>query len=472
MPRRSHSRESSISSLASAKLLNIAKGPGPLSSNPPTKRLTVKTVRFSKPNPIRSVTAPPRLTKQHSIKRDTATFTATATFTIPMRSREKYSTVAGAPKFLPLGEERKGLFDKELPAPPVVVEVFPENERKEEEMTALPRAQSLSIDEETQAMTQEFDGDLETNHSLPSRATLRNCQDIPIFDSTGKEHRFGDLWEDDHNSQKRVLIIFIRHFFCGVRVFSLVSKIILTLSFLQNCQEYIRTLSSQLPPSSLPPNTSIAVIGCGAHSLIPTYTELTSSPYPIYADPSRRLYSQLGMAKTLSLGKKDPEYIQHSLMVGAWQSIVQGLKRVGEGDVLKAGDMRQVGGEFLVEGGKVSWCHRMRNTRDHAEISELRSVLGILDATPAGNEQKPEPKQISSEQPRRRLPQRRWTTSTIARSISRTSQHWVEKRTGGRASGRTTRNRSASAGATGKRSSATTPDLPSGTGELERGKSK
>lgn len=225
-------------------------------------------------------------------------------------------------------------------------------------------------------------------------------------------------------------------------------------------------MSKQLPPSSLPPNTTLAIIGCGAHSLIPTYAELTSSPYPIFADPSRRLYSLLGMTKTLSLGKKDPEYIQHSLALGVWQSIIQGLKRVGEGDVLKAGDMRQVGGEFLIEGGKVTWCHRMRNTRDHAEIPELQSVLGVtqISPSPSVKEEKAEQKTTtttgSGQTPRRRPPQRRWTTSTIARSITRTSQHWVAKGTGGgqRGSSRT-RSRSSSAGSTGKRASMT-PDLP------------
>ncbi|PVH70590.1 hypothetical protein DL98DRAFT_597695 [Cadophora sp. DSE1049] len=30
-----------------------------------------------------------------------------------------------------------------------------------------------------------------------------------------------------------------------------------------------------------------------------------------------------------------------------------------------------------VEEKRVTWCHRMRNTRDHAEIPELREVLGL-----------------------------------------------------------------------------------------------
>lgn len=56
--------------------------------------------------------------------------------------------------------------------------------------------------------------------------------------------------------------------------------------------------------------------------------------------------------------------------------------------MLSAGDFWQVGGEFLFEtDGHVSWCHRMRNTRDHAELDQLRKELqmggGESDSTPA-----------------------------------------------------------------------------------------
>ena len=46
--------------------------------------------------------------------------------------------------------------------------------------------------------------------------------------------------------------------------------------------------------------------------------------------------------------------------------------------MLSGGAPRQVGGEFVFEGGKVLWCKRMRNTRDHAEIPEIKQHLGLL----------------------------------------------------------------------------------------------
>jgi hypothetical protein len=109
------------------------------------------------------------------------------------------------------------------------------------------------------------------------------------------------------------------------------------------------------------------------------YIATTSCPFPVYADPSHKLYDYLGMTRTLNLGKK-PNYIHSNLFVTSVQSVVQSLKT---GDkALKGGDFKQVGGEFLFEDGKVKWVHRMRNTRDHAEIEDLRRVIGLDDQKP------------------------------------------------------------------------------------------
>lgn len=187
----------------------------------------------------------------------------------------------------------------------------------------------------------------------------------------------------------------------------------------QNCQEYLRTLCASITPSSLPPSTSIVVIGCGSPTLIPMYIEQTACPYPIYADPTRRLYNILGMTMTLSLGKKGPDYIQHTLVAGMVKSIVQGVKRIGSGDALQAGDMRQVGGEFLFSSTsrldekkskvEVTWCHRMKNTRDHAEVPVIHELLGL----------------DSSDGNSRSRPQRRWTTANLARTLSNRRSSWM-----------------------------------------------
>ena len=167
---------------------------------------------------------------------------------------------------------------------------------------------------------------------------------------------------------------------------------------LQNCQDYLRFLSQSITTSalaSLSPPTSIIVIGCGTASLIRDYITFTDTPFPVYADPSRKLYDILRMTQTLSLGSKAPEYMQSGILKGAIKSIWQEL-RAGR-KMFDGGDWAQVGGEFLFEEGTVGWCHRMRNTRDHAELGELRRLLG-LDG----------PSHL-----RQRSPRKRWSMAAI-----------------------------------------------------------
>ncbi|TVY93226.1 Thioredoxin-like protein [Lachnellula willkommii] len=248
--------------------------------------------------------------------------------------------------------------------------------------------------------TAEFNGDVNTNNEIPTQEHLARLEKLMVLDKDGATIPFKDLYNGP-NVARRVLIIFIRHFFCG------------------NCQEYIRSIAASITPSDLlhlPTPTFIAVVGCGSPSLISMYQETTSCPFPIYADPTKKTYEELGMLRTLTLGAH-PEYMRKSLMSAMVGSFVQSLKQMKGGKAFQGGDYQQVGGEFLFEpvnmatpicspdvsnadnerkklgegevasgnlgGGtfieekRVTWCHRMRNTRDHAEIPELREVLGL-----------------------------------------------------------------------------------------------
>ena len=135
------------------------------------------------------------------------------------------------------------------------------------------------------------------------------------------------------------------------------------------------------------------------------YIKETECPFPIYADPTRKLYAQLGMTRTLELGPKNPDYVQSSLLSVCIRSFLQGL-RAGT-KALKGGDFWQVGGEFVLENGRAVWCHRMKNTRDHAEFSELRSELGYDGEKP---------------------PVRRRWSQGLVRSLSNRRQSWSRNR--------------------------------------------
>ncbi|KAJ6440259.1 fmHP [Purpureocillium lavendulum] len=263
---------------------------------------------------------------------------------------------------------------------------------------------SLDIDK---SKPQDFDGELATTDELPSPETLRKIDNYVVLDRHGKTHTFQSLYSG-RNVARRVLVVFVRHFFCG------------------NCQEYLRSLSESIKPEALlrlPISTFVVVVGCGDPALIDMYVEATACPFPVYTDPTRSLFDELGMVKTLALGEK-PAYMKRSMLRTMAEGISQGLRSIPRGLALKSGDQRQVGGEFLfepldavtpistpqdekkrraavigtagpegqrqeeeeeeeeaddgpIEEKRVTWCHRMRTTRDHAEIPELMEILGL-----------------------------------------------------------------------------------------------
>jgi hypothetical protein len=54
-----------------------------------------------------------------------------------------------------------------------------------------------------------------TAEQPPSAETLRKVEDYTVLDKEGKKHTFRSLYAGPE-STGRVLVIFIRHFFCGV----------------------------------------------------------------------------------------------------------------------------------------------------------------------------------------------------------------------------------------------------------------
>jgi len=106
---------------------------------------------------------------------------------------------------------------------------------------------------------------------------------------------------------------------------------------------------------------------------MPSYIETTSCPFPIYTDPSRQLYNLLGMTANIGMGSTRPQYQTESTMSTILSSLVGELKAGTK--IFSGGDYSLNGGEWVCEDGRVVWGHRMRNTRDHAEVEVLREVL-------------------------------------------------------------------------------------------------
>lgn len=206
----------------------------------------------------------------------------------------------------------------------------------------------------------------EEHYELPSAEALKEAGELKIQDEYGREIPFKQLYEGKSGQR---LIIFIRHFFCS------------------SCEDYIRALSKELPPAFLhasTPPTNLTIIGCGEISPIPNYRTRTMNDilgadthYQIFCDPSRKLYTKLGMMSNLDRGSGDqkPKYIKSGLVGSA----VSGIKNavMSGTDALSGGHPAQNGGEMLFANGELVWFKRMRHTQDHAEIEELKQVLGL-----------------------------------------------------------------------------------------------
>lgn len=97
--------------------------------------------------------------------------------------------------------------------------------------------------------TDEFTGDIEVSNKLPSKGDLEKTADLPVLDALGKAHTFKSL----HDGPRRVLVIFIRHFFCGVSTIRLTlrdSKVFLTMCRIARSIYELSPLSSR-PSHSL-----------------------------------------------------------------------------------------------------------------------------------------------------------------------------------------------------------------------------
>lgn len=270
----------------------------------------------------------------------------------------------------------------------------------------------LKSSSKSQSSSNDSESDTRISNTPPSKSELDAVANLPVLDAARKSYKFKTLYQ----SKAKVLIVFIRHFFCGVRSLSwsfipgpfhpyLNTEL---TQYSQNCQEYLRTLSSVLSPESLknlPTPTEIIVIGCGQPDLIPMYIRETECPFPIYADPSKKLYQRLGMMRTLDLGPKNPAYMQMSVPSAIVRSFLMALRAGSK--ALSGGDFSQVGGEFLFENDCAVWCHRMKNTRDHAEFAVLKTELGYDGARPPVR--------------------KRWSTGLV-RSLSNRRQSWSRSR--------------------------------------------
>lgn len=83
------------------------------------------------------------------------------------------------------------------------------------------------------------------------------------------------------------------------------------------------------------------------------------------------------MIVTLNPGRKVDYMEDH--VTGMVYKAAKALVMASSKDAASAGNLFQVGGEFLFEGGEPIWCHRMKNVRGHSDFKTLRKVIGLRE---------------------------------------------------------------------------------------------
>ncbi|EMD31125.1 hypothetical protein CERSUDRAFT_69555 [Gelatoporia subvermispora B] len=197
------------------------------------------------------------------------------------------------------------------------------------------------------------DNNAEHNGALDAE-TLAEASKLTVYDGFGNQVEFGSLFRD-----KKTVVVFIRHFFCG---------------------QYVMQLASVPKESLEQAGVKVVIVGCGEWSLIKNYCETTGYAGELYADPSRALYRTLGLIENLNItpaGEEKRSYLTRSLLGNVMKSIWNGPLKSPQ-HIGKQGNISQLGADYILgPGQECTFASRMQHTEDHVEVAELMKHAGV-----------------------------------------------------------------------------------------------
>ncbi|QRW03877.1 AhpC/TSA antioxidant enzyme [Ceratobasidium sp. AG-Ba] len=186
-------------------------------------------------------------------------------------------------------------------------------------------AVDLKVSEKSKAPKPPFD-----KYGMPTLDQLKLASEMHVFDEFGESVRFGDVFEGQR-------LPFVSSVIFGARS----------------------------------AGVKLVIIGNGSPSMIKGYREdIFQCPYEMYTDPSRQLYKVLGMHLRTNDGGSEEEkgsYVRHGTFTGTLMVLKNALKM----PLANAGDIKQLGGEFILGPG------RMHTTRSHTPIRDLLEAAGV-----------------------------------------------------------------------------------------------
>jgi hypothetical protein len=216
--------------------------------------------------------------------------------------------------------------------------------------------------------------------SFLSDETLHEAYELEVQSKKGEPVRFGELVAGKGDSITTVVIFGEQYFFlfgCGYRSHNPIVRHF----FCIYDQDYVRVLATQMTHKILEtmPNhakpAQVIIIGCGDHTLIGPYMEETSDAFPIYTDPTAKIYNQLKMKRTWTGFNDPPPYSLESFPSALYKDLKQRWKRGWAG--LKGGFGDQQGGEWIFQRGKLKYAHRMQSASDHLTADNLLKILTV-----------------------------------------------------------------------------------------------
>lgn len=209
--------------------------------------------------------------------------------------------------------------------------------------------------------------------------TLHEAYELNIQTQNGKDVRFGELVAGKGDSVTTIVIFGASHYDYPGESRPNMKHHLVRHFFCLYDQAYVKTLSNQLTqtlldtiPASAKP-AQVIIIGCGDHSLIVPYMEETSDAFPIYTDPTGKIYETLHMKRTTEGFTSPPPYTPESFPSALGKCLKQIWKRGWAG--LRGGSWNQQGGEWIFQRGKLRYAHRMEGVNDHLTADRLFSIL-------------------------------------------------------------------------------------------------
>jgi hypothetical protein len=109
-------------------------------------------------------------------------------------------------------------------------------------------------------------------------------------------------------------------------------------------------------------NDPVLIIGCGTYHPIASYIAKTSSPYPIYTNPSLSLYQSLEFKSSLAGESKEQPQRDYMKDQGSYVSrVMGGVKGALSdlGNLSNVGPKSQNGGEVIISAGECLSAERI-----------------------------------------------------------------------------------------------------------------